>query len=193
MLRGVREASEIVVGLRAGSGLSQRALAERVGCTRSTIMRIEAGEMDPTVTMLARIASAAGQRLVVDVAEPGRVPSLAEVAQRTGGIDTVDWTHLRGIVDWLRLHPEQVDEAIADAPPRTGDATADNLLAAIAEKIADDTGRHRPRWTRAVPKLAQPWSPPGTRRMQKVEAAQAPPQFADRNLLLGAQNLWRAA
>jgi hypothetical protein len=149
--------------------------------------------MDPTVTMLARIASAAGQRLVVEVVDPGKAPSLADVAERTSDIDTIDWTHLRGIVDWLRLHPDHIDEAIADAPPRTGDPTADNLLAAVAEKIADDTGRPRPRWTRAVPALTAPWSPPGTRRMKKTEALAAPPQFSDRGLLLSTQNLWRAA
>lgn len=192
MLPGMKEASELVARVRAESGLSQRALAGRVGCTRSTITRIESGQMDPTVTMLARIASAAGHRLLIEVTQPGGAPRLAEVAERTKDIDAIDWTHLRGIVDWLRLHPGDVPAAIIDAPPRTGDARVDNLVAAVAEKVADDSGHDRPRWARSVPVLATPWSPPGTPRMQAAEAASAPRQFASRNLLLGAQNLWRA-
>lgn len=175
------------------SGLSQRALAARVGCTRSTISRIEAGDMDPTLTMLARIVSAAGHRLLVELAEPGDSLRLAEAAEGTTDIGTIDWTRLRGIVDWLELHPESIDDAIADAPPRTGDLAADNLFAGVAEKLADDTGRQRPKWTRAVPALASPWSPPGTPRMKAAEAATAPAQLSSRNLMLGARNLWRAS
>lgn len=149
--------------------------------------------MDPTLTMLSRIVSAAGHRLVVAVADPGDTPRLAEVAAGTKDIDTVDWTRLRGIIDWLELHPETTDAAIADPPPRTGDPTADNLLAAVAEKIADDTGRPRPKWTRTVPGLTTPWSPPGTPRMKATELASAPAQFLSRNLRLGAGNLWRSS
>ena len=187
----MNEATELVATVRRESGLSQRALADRVGCSRSTITRIEAGEMDPTVTMLARIVSAAGQRLVLESTRPGSTPRLADVAKDVDHIDAIDWTRLRGIVDWLRLHPDDLDEAIGDPPQRTGDLAADNLLAATAEKIADDAGHDRPRWTRSIPVLATPWSPPGTPRMQAAEAAGAPVQFASRNLRLSVHNLWR--
>jgi transcriptional regulator with XRE-family HTH domain len=189
----MEQAHDLVARVRAESGLSQRALADRAGCTRSTIVRIEAGEMDPTVTMLARIASAAGRQLVVETVVPDDGPRLATVAQSANAIDTLDWTRLRGIVDWIRLHPSRADESIADPPPRTGDPRIDNLFAAIAEKIADDNGRLRPKWTQSLPALPEPWSPPGTPRMQAAEAASAPPQFLARNLLIGSENLWRTA
>jgi ribosome-binding protein aMBF1 (putative translation factor) len=41
----MEQASDLVARMRAKSGPSQRALAERAGRTRSTIVRIEAGEM----------------------------------------------------------------------------------------------------------------------------------------------------
>lgn len=184
-------ASELVRWLREESGLSQRAIARRAGCSRSTILRIEAGEMDPTVTMLARIAAAAGRRLAIDVPAPVDGPRLADVAERADHIETVDWTRLRGIVDWLHEHPDHVDRVVNDPPARSPDPALDNLLAGIAEKAADDAGRRRPLWTSAVPPLAAPWHPPGTPRMQAAEAATAPPQLAARNLHLGAANLWR--
>jgi transcriptional regulator with XRE-family HTH domain len=187
----MQDASELVATVRADSGLSQRALAERVGCSRSTIARIEAGEMDPTVTMLARITSAAGCRLDIQARRPGTGPRLATVSGPDDDIDTVDWTQLRGLVDWLDWHADDIDDAIADAPRRTGDPRLDNLLAATAEKVADDAGRPRPRWARAVPPLPRPWTPPGTPRMQATETATAPAQFTARNLRIGAGNLWR--
>src|SRR5688500_7932339 len=161
-------ASSLVVEVRQESGLSQRALAARAGCSRSTIARIESGDMDPTVTMLARIASATGCQLELRArpARRGPQPRLAGAAEGAGHIDDVDWTLLRALVDWLARHPDDTDGAIADPPPRTGDPRLDNLLAATAEKIADDAGRPRPRWTAAVPPLSQPWQPPGTPRMQ---------------------------
>jgi transcriptional regulator with XRE-family HTH domain len=193
MLPTMETASDLVVRVRAESGLSQRSLAARAGCTRSTIARIEAGEMDPTVTMLARIASAAGRRLVVETVVPDDGPRLATVADPERGIDSFDWTRLRGIVDWIGLHPTRVDESIGDPPPRTGDARVDNLLAGVAEKVADDAGRPRPKWTSSLPPLPEPWSPPGTPRMRAAEATSAPPQFVARNLLLADHNLWRSA
>lgn len=191
----MQSASELVTSVRMESGLSQRALAERVGCSRSTIARIETGDMDPTLTMLARITSAAGGRLEVRARRPGRGPRLASAGagDGAGDIDHVDWTQLRALVDWLARHPDHTDGAIADPPPRTGDPRLDNLLAATAEKLADDAGRPRPRWTTTVPPLPRPWRPPGTPRQQEREAATAPSQFSARNLLLGADNLWRAA
>lgn len=191
MLHNVYLPSDLVAWLRAESGLSQRELSARAGCTRSTIVRIESGEMDPTVTMLARIAAAAGCRLSIEVSVPDDGPRLATAAVLAGGMDAVDWTRLRGILDWLRLHPDEADQAISDPPRRTDDPAVDNLLAAIAEKIADDAECARPRWAARVPPLSKPWSPPGTPRMQSVEAASAPTQFKMRNLLIAVDNLWR--
>lgn len=187
----MRQASELVARPRADSGLSQRALASRAGCSRSTILRIEAGEMDPTVTMLARIAAAAGRRLAIDTTRLSDGPRLAELAESADDIDAIDWTYLRGIIDWLSPTSRSGGRSNRRSARRSGDERIDNLLAATAEKIADDLGCPRPRWTATVPALSEPWRPPGTPRMQAVEAASAPPQFACRNLLVGAQNLWR--
>jgi hypothetical protein len=105
----------------------------------------------------------------------------------------VDWTRLRGFLDQLAAHPERSAAAIEDPPPRTGDAAFDALLAGIAEKVADDAGVPRPRWTRSVPPAPEAWTSPGTPSRVKQARAAAPPQLAARNIWLAAKDLWRNA
>ncbi len=147
--------------------------------------------MDPTVTMLARLASAAGRTLTISAESPNDATTLRSVASASTNIDSVDWTVLRGLIDRIELRDVSAAEGIADPPARTGDPALDNLVAAIAEKIADDHHLRRPAWTHNVPPLPRPWRPTGTPRMRAREAAAAPRQFAERNVLLGASNLWR--
>lgn len=182
----------LISQVRAQAGLSQRQLATQAGCTRSTIARIENGEMDPTVTMLARIATAAGYRLTIDTRHALPKESIATIARRAFNSDASDvpWTELRGLLDWLYLHPDRAADAITDPPTRTN-PSLDNLLAAIADKIADDHDNPRPRWTSDVPTPDTAWHAPGTPRMRALEAAHAPRQLAERNIFIAETNLWR--
>jgi len=185
--------AQLVTELRINAGLSQRALASRAGCTRSTIVRIENGEMDPTITMLSRITTATGHRLDIRAKQTLRKESLAAIAQHVLNTEEPDipFTRLRGLMDWLELHADAATDAIADPPPRTGNEHLDNLLAAIANKIADENLPTRPTWTDSVPIPDAPWRSPGTPRMQSLEAAKAPHQFAERQIFLAANNFWR--
>lgn len=67
------DAASFVRELRARHGLSQSALAYRAGTTQQAISRIEHGRVSPTVEMLARVAAAAGEELVL-AARPREVP-----------------------------------------------------------------------------------------------------------------------
>jgi transcriptional regulator with XRE-family HTH domain len=60
------DAGSLVRDLRARHGLSQSALAYRAGTTQQAVSRIEHGRVSPTVEMLARIAAAVGEDLVLD-------------------------------------------------------------------------------------------------------------------------------
>lgn len=186
----------LVAEARSQAGLSRRALAERAGVTTSTISRIEDGRMDPTYTMLARVLGAAGRELRTTSRRLGRSPSLAGLAdawQSTPRGTTFDWTRLRGFVDWLRLNPDRVADAIATPPART-DTPLDVLLAGMAEKLADDHGVERPRWAAAVPPLpdTEAWKPPGTARMVARAERTTPAQLRSRNFVLAESDLWRA-
>ncbi len=78
------DAASLVRDLRARHGLSQSALAYRAGTTQQAVSRIEHGRVSPTVEMLARLAAAVGDDLVLD-AQQRQVPfdpgQLATAAQ----------------------------------------------------------------------------------------------------------------
>lgn len=188
-------AAALVRDARTQAGLSLRALAERAGVTASTVSRIEKGEMDPTVTMLRRVLAGASRRLVLDEAPLGRRPSIAALAADAPSPDErsrVDWTSLRGFVDWIRRQPSQLSEAVEDPPARTG-TVFDAILASFTEELCTIHGVDPPRWTTDVPALEERWEPPGTARMLK-EARKATPQaFRARNITLARSDLFRDA
>lgn len=68
----------------------------------------------------------------------------------------------------------------------------DALLAGIAEKLADDSGRPRPAWTQQVPALVREWAMPGTPQMIESRRGSTPPQLRDRGLVLDEASLWRS-
>ncbi len=69
----------------------------------------------------------------------------------------------------------------------------DNLLAGIAEKVADDAGAPRPAWTKRIPKLSETWESLGTPRTRASAAAATPHQLAARHLVIPEGSLWRNA
>lgn len=52
------------------TGLTQKALAERVSTSESAISRLERGDHAPSVDTLRRLAEVFGKELVVDFAAP---------------------------------------------------------------------------------------------------------------------------
>jgi transcriptional regulator with XRE-family HTH domain len=188
---------ELLTRAREEAGLSRSALATRAGVPTSTVSRIESGSTDPTITMLTRLMAAAGRRLTitVDPAAPAREPSIDGLtdAYSSGTVRKVNWTRLRGYLDQVRAHPELTADAIESPPRRTGDPAFDALLAGIAEKLADDAGIPRPRWTKSVPPAPTPWESPGTPARVRRARAQVPAQLAARNIWLAAHDLWRDA
>ncbi len=180
---------------RTRSGLSRRALAARAGVPTSTVSRIEAAEIDPTVGMLQRVIEAAGSRLALDLESADAEPTLASLANavdQVGARLKIDWTRLRGFADWAAEHPDRLTRALAHPPARTG-TPLDAILAAFAEELAAQHNLPRPRWTRAVGRLEQEWSPAGTPRMRAEAAAKTPEPFRRRNLVLARSALFRQA
>jgi ribosome-binding protein aMBF1 (putative translation factor) len=61
-----------IIRLRMDYNLSQEALAQRTGTTKSAISRLESGQHAPNVLTLEKIASAFGGQLVISFEVPGR-------------------------------------------------------------------------------------------------------------------------
>jgi len=194
----VTSAAALVREARAGAGLSRSALAARTGVPVSTVSRIEDGVVDPTVTMLQRLMAAVGRQLELAAPELSDDLAIAHLVDAwtpnaEDDIDAVDWVALRTFLRRLeRRSADDVAMAIATPPPRTRSPFFDNLLAAIAERCADEAGIARPRWCAAVPGLATPWRAPGTPRMVRAAVAATPEPFATRNLFLDESSLWHA-
>ncbi len=100
---------ELVRELRARHGLSQTALAYRAGTTQQAVSRIEQGLVSPTVEMLARLAAACGEELMLDACPRG-VPfedaQLAEQARLSMG------ERLELAVSWNRFAGEITGAAL---------------------------------------------------------------------------------
>lgn len=151
--------------------------------------------MDPTVGMLTQLLESAGRGLELAIADAPalRLRALTNAWKSSAGGDRVDWTRLRAFLDYLALNPEQIAGAI-QAPPRpSGSALMDNLLAGIAETLADEHAMARPTWTSQVPPLDDPWTTPGTPRTQESARATTPAALAARGLTLARTSLWRDA
>lgn len=63
----ITEFRELVHRVRTEAGLTQAALAERMGTTQSAIARMEGGGTRPSLETLERLAAAVGGELVVGV------------------------------------------------------------------------------------------------------------------------------
>lgn len=179
---------------RTRAGLSRRGLAARAGTPTSTVSRIENEQSDPTLPMLERLLAAAGSQLVIEAHPQDDHPTIAELAtavDRDTSRLKIDWTRLRSFADWAEQHSDELGDAISPPPIRTG-TPLDAILAAFAEELADRHGIDRPRWTRAVGALQEPWSPPATPRMRAAAATSTPEPFRKRNLVLAGTALFRS-
>lgn len=187
------EVGRLVADAKDSAGLSVRRLATDASVAASTITRIQTDAVDPTIQTVARILRAAGYELRLEVVRigatiPPRLGDLIGAWDRHRGAVRLDWTRWRGFLDQLALHPDLTPEAIYPPPPPAGDPIVDALLAAVAEKLADDAGLPRPSWTTTVPPLDPPFHPANPRG-QPSEAV--PSQLADRGLLIDEGSLWR--
>jgi len=113
---------------------------------------------------------------------------LADAWTDDGGRFRLGWTRWRALLDELALHPELIPDAIYIAPPPAGERIVDALLAAVAEKLADDNDLPRPGWTEQAPTLEEPYRPALARRLANQVI---PEQLAERGLMVDTRSLWR--
>lgn len=73
-----------VVAYRADHGLSQRALADRLGVRQPQVARIESGERAPELDTLMRLANVLGIEFTLDIVPAELEPKLITKAAREG-------------------------------------------------------------------------------------------------------------
>ena len=174
---------------RETAGLSMRELAERALVAASTVSRIEAGKVSPSADTVDRLLLACGRERK-DL--PADIPSIAGLADAWNEeAARPDWTRVRALLDTLDLHPEYRSSATIPEPEPSGSPVMDNLIAGIAEEIADLEGFRPPGWTKRIRPLPEDWTQAGTPRMLEARKASTPRRLADRHLVVDSESLWR--
>jgi transcriptional regulator with XRE-family HTH domain len=185
--------AEIIRDARLAAGASASEVARRAGVATTTVTRTESGTMNPTISMLEKLLNAVDYRLIVAVEKISN-ETISELTNawtdEPWGCE-IEWTRLRAFVDHLLRKPELTRIAIEDVPKPSGFNQLDVMLAAVAEKLADDAGIKRPNWCKSIPPLGTKLLPIGTPRMVKVAIATAPKQFKERNIYLSGREIWR--
>lgn len=84
-----------VIRYRNGHGLSQTALAKRLGVSQAVVGRLELGEHEPKISTLQKLSERLGMRFMIDIhpADTNRPnpPSTDEGVERivAGGVETL--------------------------------------------------------------------------------------------------------
>ncbi len=71
-----------VLAYRTEHALSQRGLAKQLGMTQPQLARLEAGEHNPTIDTLARLAQALDTEFAIDIHPHQRLPKLLSAQAR---------------------------------------------------------------------------------------------------------------
>lgn len=77
-----REVAAELVRFRSENGLSQRALADRLGVSQPRVAKIESGEHNPDIDTLVSISRATGLEFVIDIAPAKQTPRLVTKSVR---------------------------------------------------------------------------------------------------------------
>ena len=105
--------------MRRAAGLSQRALARRGGTSAPTIAAYEAGDKEPRLTTLDRLAGAAGFRLRIEV-EPAVIRDLQRTDRRSLALHARVFDHLLRDPESVRRIARRNLDVMGEANPDAG-------------------------------------------------------------------------
>jgi transcriptional regulator with XRE-family HTH domain len=186
---GKAEASAILRRLRRDDDLTQRDLAAKAGVPQSTIAEIEAGQREPSLTLLSRITESVGQSIAIVLApllQRSAVATANTIKDRLSGVageglslDIREDGALRAVIDLkdaLRgSSHEGFDALTSQAPSLVGDTRWDAFLAAIVEDEAARKAISPPRWTNDSNRFNRPfWYLSKNPRFHTWEIANSP-------------------
>ncbi len=179
---------------RADAGLTQTRLAELAGTTQSAIAAYEAGTREPTIPVLARMISATGARLSLDVIPDPSLYRLADVARDIAATGPGDEARrLRLVFEFLRGAQEDGHPLVllvAAEPPPTGDPRFDALLAAAAEDLCVHADEMPPAWVHDPSRsLDHAWWVSDLPSARAAALVHAPASYRRRGVMLDRHDL----
>lgn len=189
--------TEIVTQLRVhreARGMSQSAVARRMGTSQPAVARMENAGADPRLGTLQRYAEAVGVDVEVTASHRPDVPAVAEAIREELASDHFDtaWRHVLQLGDDLRrANAGTLARALRREPERTGDPRFDALIAAVCERAAHRFGVPAPGWTAAPSRFLEVWWFPVEDITGHLPAglacyafASSPPEFAVRGIFI---------
>ncbi len=88
-----------VIAYRVEHGLSQTALAKRLGMKQPAVARLEAGEVTPSIETLQRLVPVLDTEIVIDLAPPEREPKLVtRRAQTSSAVEKIEAENYRLLI-----------------------------------------------------------------------------------------------
>jgi transcriptional regulator with XRE-family HTH domain len=181
--------------IRDQRGLSQRGLAGLAGVSFRTLQMIEAGETDPRLSSLSKVALALGipagtvesELARLFAVDPDAVVSISRRICEDGEASWKLW--LFDFVDAFRRTP---DRKLFDAPPVAETSERVRcLLASTIEELCNECGLRRPWWCAGVGPLERPWFVAGMENLKATALIESPPNFRRRNIFVLANFLSR--
>lgn len=185
----------LIRGAREEAGLSLRQLAQRAGLAVSTIHRVERDELQPTVTTLARIASAAGRRLVVELPSDsaGSILGLGLAVRSDLALGDRSMVIRRAAelaAGFDRSSTLEREVILAAEPPPTGSPEWDAFLGGLAEWLAARGGVDTPLWAAAPERfLDHGWWVTSMPSMRAWEFAGTPVSLQRRGVFIHRDSL----
>ena len=177
-------------------GLSQRQLAGQAGVSFRALQMIEAGQTNPRLSSLVKIASVLGTPESLIPAELGRLicehaDSIISVSRKVCTESEASWKlWLFEFVDAFRRCPSE--DLIASPPIReTGDRLR-ALLASTVESLCQEHDMPAPWWCGGVGALVTPWFVAGVENLKATALVESPSQFRKRNIFVLGNFLARA-
>jgi transcriptional regulator with XRE-family HTH domain len=179
--------------LREERGLSQAAVARRMGTSQSWVARMESGAVDAGLRSVRRYLDAIGARLDVQpdletelAFRPMTLADVARAARRhIGDGETVLRLCLQFIDDYREADPASQAALLDGTPPSTGDVRWDAFLAALAEHLAYHGGLPIPRWVDGGGRfLEQWWFPTDLPSVVASALAESPAAFRRRGIFV---------
>lgn len=197
--------SSLILKLRKESGLTLRTLAERAGTSSATLSNYELGIKEPRLTTLERLVEASGSKLSVEVvpatidgrwndARVSAATSSRRVASAIRGHkDEVAFRICLELIDDLNaVTPYRLEQLTREAPPLTGDARYDALIAAIVESACVSNSAPTPPWVYEPTRSVEKWYLTEVESLHEDADRETPPIFRRHGIFILEDELSRA-
>ncbi|MGF7235467.1 MAG: helix-turn-helix domain-containing protein [Frankia sp.] len=188
-----RDTREVIAWLDralADSGLTQAEFATALGTSPSRFSTYRSGKTKPTAAFCFRARRISEGLAAARRARVMSAPATAKIIRDTDDEDWA-WRMLFQGRDHLHMLLEDDDAALSSweaAPPTTGSAGFDTLLAVLARREFSEAGRKPPAWCRPR-RLPEPWTPAHPFLTREQVIAKTPKFLKELNVFIPARDL----